>query len=227
MFQADEALAPLDQAIAEASKNQRVNAPIIKRLLDLKADLLGIPLEGGEATRKLQNLTAQELFELKKEVGDLTRWTGNASDDEIVNKALTRTYGQIKGQLDTVPGLSELNERYANLTSAEVATKYRDKIASRQNLISLNSTGVGAATALVSAVASGGAVVPILLGLGAAGVVQAGRTPAFKTNLASWLGKASQKELKDAFTQAPWLRGAIQSVLLDVDETEAIESDDN
>ena len=126
-------ISPIEQAITEAAKNPRTNAGIIRRLQDVQDDLLRVTVDGSDQRifgRQLDNLTAQDVFDLKKEVGDLTRWTGNASDDEIVNKALSRTYGKLKGLLDEkIPELRTLNEKYGNLTSAEIATKYRDKIA--------------------------------------------------------------------------------------------------
>lgn len=217
VFTIPDALNPIDEAITEAAKNPRTNSAIIRRLNDLHDDLMKVSTDATGKTvtgRSLENLTAQEVFDLKKEIGDLTRWTGNASDDEIVNRALSRTYGNLKGVLDErLPELRPLNERYGDLSSAEIATKYRDKIAARQNMISLTSTQTGTAAALVAAIASGGAVVPIIVGASAAGFTQAMKSPAAKTRMAAWLASAPQKEVQDAFTQAPWLRGALQTAL--------------
>jgi len=58
------------------------------------------------------------------------------------------------------------------------------------------------------------------VGAGAVSLSEAAASPAVKTQLAAWLASASKEELKDAFTQAPWLRSTLQSILLDVDETE-------
>ena len=75
-------------------------------------------------------------------MGNLTKWTGNLSDDQIINKALKQVYGSVKEQMingakslnkDIGQRLERLNEKYADLTSAEIATKYRDKIIQRQN----------------------------------------------------------------------------------------------
>ena len=217
VYNAKTAFASIDNAIAEAQKSPRTNAAIINRLQNLKDDLLQVG-EDGLPTRNLENLSAEDLFALKRDVGDLTRWTGNASDDEIVNKALKQTYGSLKGQLDdNVVGVKELNEKYANLLSAENATVYRDKIASRQNLISLSGTQLGTAAAITSAIVSGGAVIPILIGASTGAATEALKSPAVKTRVAAWLATASQKEIQDAFYQAPWLRGAIQTSLLGED----------
>lgn len=217
-FDATSSFQSLDEAIAEANKAPKTNAAIIKRLENLKDDLLRVD-ENGVAQRQINDLSAQELFDLKKDVGELTRWTGNATDDEIVNKALKRTYGSMKGQLDeAVPGAQELNEKYANLLTAENATVYRDKIAARQNLISLSGTQLGTAAAVTSAVVSGGAVAPILIGAGAGVTTEALKSPAVKTRAAAWLASASKREIEDAFTEAPWLRSALQAALFGENE---------
>lgn len=228
VFQMNDALNPIDEAITEAAKNPRTNSAIIRRLNDLRDDLMKVTTDaGGKVTvgRSLENLSAQEVFELKKEIGDLTRWTGNASDDEIVNRALSRTYGNLKSSLDErIPELIPLNEKYGDLSSAEIATKYRDKIAARQNLINVSTAQAGTAVALVTAITSGGAMVPILVGASAAGLTQAMKSPAAKTRLAAWLASAPPAEIQDAFTQAPWLRGTLQTALFGEDVSEQSEN---
>lgn len=216
VFTVTDAFKPIDDAIADASKSPRTNAAIISRLQALKDDIFGVAMVDGQeiVTRNMDGLSAQEVFDLKREVGELTRWTGNASDDEIVNKALKRTYGALKGKLDeSIPAIKELNENYADLKSAEIATEYRDKIAARQNLISFTGANTGIGAGIVTAIATGGVTVPLLVGAGVAGLTQAARTPAVKTRLAAWLASAGKEEVKSAFQQAPWLRGALQSIL--------------
>lgn len=217
-FDATTALNSLDEALDTAFKAPKTNAPIIARIQNLKDDLLKVN-ENGIPTRKLTDLSAEELWQFNKDIGELTRWTGNASDDEIVNKALTNSYRQTRSLLEGgVDGISDLSEKYANLKSAEIATIYRDKIAARQNLISFTGTNTGIATGLITAAASGGVTVPLLVGATAAGLTEASKSPAFKTRLAAWLATATPAEKKAAFTEAPWLRGTLQTVLLD--ETE-------
>lgn len=223
MFDAKDAFTPIDNAIQEAMRAPRTNAQIINRLKALKDDIFGIAdFEGQEiATRKLDQLSAKELFELKREVGDLTRWTGNASDDEIVNKALKQTYGAIKSKLDEkIPAIKGLNERYANLKSAETATEYRDKIAARQNMIGFNPRVTGAGFGVATALMTGAITPAVVIGLGAAGLEKALATPAAKTRLASWLAKTPKEELQSTFKQAPWLRSALQSAFFGEEDAE-------
>jgi hypothetical protein len=213
-FDVSTAFQSLDEALDAAKKAPLTNSNIINRLENLKSDLLQIG-EGGVPTRKLSDLSALEVQQFKRDVGELTRWTGNASDDEITNKALTRVYGQLKGMLDEkVPGSRELNESYGNLISAETATKYRDVLAARQNLVSLPGVNVGVGGALVGAIASGGAITPALvLGVGAAGVQKAMSTPAGKTRMASWLAEMPNNERQSLLKEAPWLRAVMQEAL--------------
>lgn len=217
-FDVSDSMSSLDAAIEEARKSPRTNSAIITRLENLRADLLRVN-ENGIPTRNLSDLSAQEVFDLKVDVGDLTRWTGNATDDEIVNKALKQTYGKLKGQLDNnIDGISELSSKYADLRSAEIATEYRDKIAARQNLVSFSGAQLGTGAAVVSAIASGGAVAPILVGASAAAGTEALKSPAVKTRVAAWLASASPAEKREVFAQAPWLRSALQTALLDDSE---------
>lgn len=222
-FDATDALKPLDEALEVANKSPRTNATIINRLQNLKDDLLQVD-ENGIATRKLSDLSADELWKFNQDVGELTRWTGNATDDEIVNKALKQAYAQTRSKLESgVDGISELSEKYANLKSAEVATEYRDKIAARQGLVSFTGTQAGLGTGLITAAATGGVTTPLLVGATAGALTEASKTPAFKTRLAAWLASTPPDEMQKAFSDAPWLRGTIQSILFDGTVEENVE----
>lgn len=217
-FNATDSLKSIDEAIIAAQKAPKTNEAIIRRLQGVKDDLLQVGQDGIPA-RKLEDLSATELWEFNKEIGDLARWTGNASDDEITNRAIRSAYNITRAKLDkAIPGLKETSEKYANLKSAEVATEYRDKIAARHGLISFSGTQLGTAAAVTSAVVSGGAVMPILVGAGAAIATESLKSPAVKTRVAAWLASAPKKEIQKAFMEAPWLRSTLQTVLFGEDE---------
>ena len=219
-FDATDSLSSIDEAIVAAQKAPKTNASIINRLQGVKDDLLQSG-EDGIPTRNLKDMSADELWEFNKEIGDLARWTGNASDDEITNRAITKAYGATRSKLDdAVEGLSETSEKYANLKSAETATEYRDKIAARQGLIGFSGQQAGVAAGIVTAAATGGITTGLIVGATATGLTEAAKTPAVKTKLAAWLASTSKAELKEAFNEAPWLRSTLQTILLDVDETE-------
>lgn len=140
-----ETLKPIDDALARAQKSPRTNAGIIERLNNLKKDLLQFePVKdsagniiGEQATRDLSNLSPKDAFQFKNDLADLTKFTGNKSDDNFVNKALKGVYHKIDSKLDTlIPGLEKANAHYTDLKSAQIATRYRDLINERHNLIS-------------------------------------------------------------------------------------------
>lgn len=217
-FDASDALTSIDEALVNAQKSPRTNREVIRRLQDVRDDLLLVG-DDGAAGRNLKDISADELWSFNKDIGELARWTGNASDDEIVNKAVTKAYSATRSKLNEgVKGIDDISEKYANLKSAETATEYRDKIASRQNLISFSGTQLGTAAAVTTAIVSGGAVMPILIGAGAALGTEALKSPAAKTRVAAWLATASKDEVKKAFTDAPWLRSTLQASLFGEDE---------
>lgn len=212
-----DALTPINQAIINAQKVPRTNAAIIQRLQDTRADLMGAIGAGTNllsATKALNAVSAEKAFEFKKLVGDITRFTGNPTDDKVVNAALKRTYGLVKEKMNkAVNGLDNLNERYANLTSAEIAAKYRGQIEQRQSLVSLKGNLTGG-SALIAFVASGGSTIPaVLAGLAGSQLDKIVGSAAVFTRLAKWIGSASQKEKQAVFSKLPALRDSIQRVM--------------
>lgn len=216
-----ESLKPIDEAINEALRTPRTNKAVVQRLMDTKADILGeLTDEAGNVSfaAKMDDLTPAEAFDIKQLIGDLTRFTDNQSDDTIVNKALKQVYGNIKTELNTTlkkagfTDIEKLNEKYADLTSAEVATKYRDKLNARQNLISLDNKAAGGLAAMTTFLASGGSVAPAAL----AGIAmdKLVKSPMFITRAAAILAKADQNTVKLFFDKYPDLANAIRKGVL-------------
>jgi hypothetical protein len=217
IFDVSDFLEPIESNIKKASNAPRTNSALIARLKALKDDLLGVEVnEFGEevATRELQNLSAEDVFNLKRDIGDLTKFTGNASDDNTVNASLKRVYGVLKGKLDdAIPESVPLNERYADLTSAEVATKYRDKLVERQNLIKFAPKLVEVG-GVIAAIASGNPLFA-LASLGAGVTDTLASSPRAKTEFAKWLAKTSASERRALIEKAPWLKGVILELSTD------------
>jgi len=215
--------APLDDAISVANKAPRTNATLISRLESLKSDILGevVNAEGEiTMTRKLSGISPNEALEIKKLIGDLTKFTGNASDDGMVNKALKQLYGKVKEKINrAVPGVAQLNEKYADLTSAQIATKYRNEIIQRQNLIGFGPRTAGITAALITAISTGGSAIPsILVGLSAAGLDKVIGSTAVKTRIASLLAKQTSVQ-RTAFMKAiesasPAVKDALQKIII-------------
>lgn len=223
-------LSPIDSAMEDAAKHN--NDGLLKRLASAKKSLtenLGVGFDdAGNHTivsngeRKLEGATFGEAFTMKKDIGNMTQWTGNPSDDKAVNAALKQVYGNVRAKIEDgatqfapekVAELKQLNEKYADLSSAEIATKYRDKITERQNLVSMP-IKVGTAAGLITAVASGGAAIPALLAASGAGILEkALETPAFKTRLAAYLAKESPHVLEQLYQKNPEIRGVLMSVV--------------
>lgn len=198
----DDVIAPIDEAIAKANKSPRTNSELIKRLEDTKADLMDNIAAGTDPQA------------LKKIVGDLTKWTGNASDDKAINMSLKQTYGKISSKMDDAlkNELSEAEfavykkaqEQYGDLISAKNAATYRDKLLERQDLISFGAKNMGVISALTTAIATGGTAIPtILAGLGGVAIDKAMATPMFKTRLAKLLSKLAPKDIETFFEKVP------------------------
>lgn len=219
------ALSPIDEAMTAAARNndstvldrlQSVKRAITKVLVPVTNSETGLVSIAAARDRQLTDLPYTAGLKVKQLIGDLTKFTGNQSDDKAVNMALKKAYGNVKGALDKaatdanpeVAGkLRTLNEQYADLTSAEVATKYRDKINARQNLISLPATATGIGAAVVTAISTGGAAVPaILAGASGIAVEKALSTPAVKTRVAAALAKMKPTQAEGLFNKLPFLR---------------------
>lgn len=223
-IQVRESLSVLDDAMKEAASLN--NPTLLQRLQQVKRaitdnlvpelDETGNIVIKSAGARNLDNLTFEEARRVLAEIGDMTQFTGNPSDDKLVNSTLKRIYGSIKqATLDnarkTNPELAkrfeELTEKYADLSSAEIATKYRDKILERQNLVGLNPKMTGIASGLVTLIATGGATAPaVLVGIGGAALDNLMSSPGFKTRLAAMLSKKTAGELDTIFSKVPALK---------------------
>jgi len=195
---------PLKKAIQEANEFPGVNASLITRLRTVQDDLLG-KLKGA------RTITFKEAVNLKRKIGAITKFTGNASDDAVVNKALKAVYGQLKGITNKIDDrMPKLNERWSNLESARIAIKYRDKIEARQNIISvvpkLTATAFGAAGLATLNPAL------IISGIATIGLEKLMSSAAFKTRLASWLARSTQKERAQLLRSAPVIKPLLDKV---------------
>lgn len=212
-----DALAPLDDAMKTAASQN--NQALLTRLQNTKRAItqdltldydMGQPIIKTLGDRNLKALSPVEASKIKTQIGDLTAWTGNPTDDKLVNIALKQTYGKIKEKIGAVvPEVKSLNESYANLTSAEIATKYRDKITSRQNLVSLAPKVIGGGGILYG-VATGNLPV-VLQSIAALGVDQVLGSTMVKSRIASGIAKLSKIEQETVFKYYPWLNKALNA----------------
>ena len=201
-------LTPIDTALTKAKQNPRTNAMVIQRLENLRNDLLGVvvnPDGTTMVTRNLTNLSPAEAFTMKKTIGDLTRWTDNFSEDGIVNGALKQTYGKIRTAIEQVaPGVKPLNDRYGNLLEASKAAERQAFAAQRRNPVGLTDVILGAGGGIHGGLS--GAAVGILLSQGAKAAIQ---SPWVRTQLATWMIRATPTEVEAFFNRVPGLKSEI------------------
>lgn len=194
----------LDEAIAHAKKAELSNAPLITKLENLKTDLT--------KGKNLDNLSPDDAFKMKQNVAELTKFTGNPSDDKAANSALMNVYGKIKDAINTaIPdkNLAVLNDHYGNLLTAEKAGAKRAATLEGQNVISLGGKTSGTAATVLSLLSGTAAIPAILTGIAVAGGEKVLSSPAVKTRVAKWLANKTAAEKKEIFKAAPYLKGLI------------------
>lgn len=203
-------LAPIDEGMEQAAKSN--NPAMFSRLqqtrraltenLGVGMDESGAPAIISKGARNLADSSYQDAQALKQHIGDMTQWTGNLSDDKAVNAALQGVWRNIsntqKGGLNSVdPALRQrlehLNDRYGNLTEAEIATKYREAIHGRQNMISLGDK-LGGVGGLMTGILTGGGTLGAGMGaLAGTATSHALGSTAVKTRAAAALAKIAGK----------------------------------
>lgn len=210
-------LSPIDEKISQLQKTPRSNEAAIKRLQDARDDLLGkVVDENGNISysRDLSKVNPVEATDFKRLVGDITKFTGNDSDDKAVNIALKSVYGKTMDAIEkAVPSASKLNERIADLIGAKKAIENRITVSERQNLFPMFSKIGGAGAAIVESMVTGGIPIYSLLGMGAATLADkiAGSTPV-KLRIGKWLAGSTLAERKAIYAEIPALKNALERV---------------
>lgn len=218
-------IAKIDAAMEQAAKGGKQNQAVVTQLSNIKDALLyehGIGADGtivktGDVPRDLSDLSPQEAQSLIQQVSQQTRFTGNPSDDKTVNSVLKNIYGGIREKINAGvsvnnPEVEHLNQQYADLTSAELATANRDKIVQRSNMVSMPIKAGGTA-GIVAAIATGGMAIPAALAAGGAYAVdKALESTAVKTRIAAWLGDQSANKLSQFFADNPKLAPVLTRV---------------
>jgi hypothetical protein len=211
---------PIDEAIQIAASNGEQT--VVNRLKVLRdalmfeqtADVDGNIIRG--ANRKMEYVNPQEVVAAKRRVGELTKFTGNPSDDKAVNTALRKVYGNLKGISEEAAlkggvNIKSLNEDFANSLSALVAAKNRDIIMQRQNILSLaNKLTSGAG--IVTSIITGNPVAALLSGGAGVLIDKLLSSTAAKTVFAKWLMVASPEEKIRIFQKVPVLRNTLDRI---------------
>ena len=199
-------LAPIDEAITSAAG--RGEQGLVNRLTNLRNGLTTefetITTRTAAGTKEVRavprrqrnlQMTPEDARKFKTELGEATRWHGLPFDGEL-NQVKVAVYRKLDDALDVaVPGIDALNQRYANLLSAEKSVEREAILKERQNLIGLIPAGVGAAVGVGSAVASGDLSIEDAFLAGAAALgVKGLSSPAVKTRVGAALGKLKPEE---------------------------------
>lgn len=156
-------LTPIDEELKRAV--QTGDKVLYSKLKDLKQQLTQIWAEdtqGGISPTgpKKMEMTPYEATQFKRQVGDMTRWTGTDPFEQDLNAVKGRIFGSVKDQVNAaVPEVAALNERYANLASAGKAIERRSPVAARNSEWSLTDLGTGVAAAHYGGPAAAGFVV--------------------------------------------------------------------
>lgn len=206
----------LDDAINKVAKGGKGNQKIVTNLINIKEALLygakvdasGNIVKARNKARNLSNLSADDVFQVKQLLASQTKFTGNPSDDKLVNSVLTDIYSGLKSTLNkkiakTNPAILGLNEKYANLTAAELAVRNRDMILKRASMVSAPLKAGGAA-GLITAIATGGRAIPsLLVATSAVALEKALESTPVKTRVAAWLAKESPSVVQSILTRNP------------------------
>jgi len=152
---------PLDDAIASAGKEG--DQALYDKLVETKDRLTHEWKPFRQANGKvilrpvkqlnLSALSPAEAVALKRKIGRSVSWSQDPLQGKI-NKALGQTFGVMTDEIsEEVPGLRDLNERYANLVGAGHAIERRIPVAERNAHLSLSDIGLAGSGHLHAAIA--------------------------------------------------------------------------
>jgi len=188
----------IDEALVVANHAPETNAAIITRLQAAKNDLTKNLKPGKE-------VTPDDIWNAKQVVSDMAQFTNDVQGDAVLNDSLVRTYGRLKGALgDAVPGLRELNERYANIKSASLAIKNKEYLIEKAPMLFKikSQLALGTGTALGIPL---GPLAPVV-GVSAAALERASSSTLGKTAIAQMLRAKTPAEREIA-------KRSLQSIL--------------
>jgi len=210
---------PFDKAINDAVKGGRTNQELIKRLDDTKDAILNIYALDKDGNmikvepRNLSTVSLSEAMDIKEIISDMTKWTQNESDDKTVNAVLKKVYRKTSDKMvAAVPQLKNLDEKYADLVSAENAARYRSILERRANIIKSGLKTTSGVTSVVGALLGGGIGAGVGLASGVA-LEKSLESPAVLTRLAAWLAKAPKEEKQAVFNAYPAVLRAAQKLI--------------
>lgn len=209
------ALKGLDKKIAKAAgEGEEV---LYNRLVKFREGLTSkFKIIEGKAVkvgdRPLQ-LTALEANQLKRSIGKSFKWTGQAFDAEV-NQAKVEVYRALNEMIDkSVPGTRALNQRWANLLTAEKALENTINVAKRQMPIGLIDSGISSAVGLGSLATGTGTVGALINGLITATGLKAFKSTAVQSRLAARLVQMTPEQQTTISKAVPLLRNLLFGII--------------
>jgi hypothetical protein len=146
--------------------------------------------------KALDTLTPKQAQQLKIQIGQNTRWTGQAFDNDL-NQVRVGIYKNIDKQIDdAVPAMKALNERYGGLLTAEKALERTDRRTQRLVELGLRQTGVGGIIGASSAIQGDSPLESIIKGVGGAALFGALGSTGAKTRTAQLLQGMTPENLQ-------------------------------
>lgn len=224
------ALNPLDTAMRRAASLG--NQPLVDSIFSVKQSLThdmglitdkvtGRPIVQAGIEKDLSNLDYSQAVKFLSDITDHTKFTGNPSDDKALNATTKQAYGVVReimnntaDKVDPQIGseLRNLNSRYSDISSAQLAINHRELALKRQNFLSLaDRFGFGAslATSLATGLISGDwAKAGLVLAgeLTALGASKTVRSTAVQTRVAQFLNALAPSEKDNILRATPALK---------------------
>lgn len=207
-----DAVSSIDDAMATAAKqNNQAAVTRLKNVKDAITQNLELGADGSivsKGARNLSDLSVEDALRLKREVGSIGAWTGNPSDDKLINKAVKGVFGSIKGKVEKVaPELTDDIEHISSLLGAKHSISNRIDTLARQNLVGFTDKVVGTAGVLGSIMMAN--PLPVLAGLGEIAVNRLLSSPSFKTRFAQWLVNAPKSQVIQLVQEVPWTKALL------------------
>lgn len=161
-------------------------------------------------------LSPEEAHALKREIGEATKWTGQAFDDDV-NQIRVKLYQSLNDNIDSVvPGAKALQKRYANMLSAEKSLDRTMTLAERKNLLSLSDTLIGGGLGTAIGIKQEGfSPKALLYSLGGIAGKKILSSPAIETRIAQGLTKLAPQEKTTLERALPILRNVFLGIRTD------------
>lgn len=208
----------IDEAINKAVKGGKNNQALVTRLSNLKETLNFQQVnKGGKVVntgvrRILDGMKPSDAVTLKQEIGDLGKWTGNASDDGIVNTTTRKLYGTVREAIEkAVPSVKAVNETLSGLLSADSLLNRAAVYERGAPMFKGPGKIVGTAGALYGLVTGNHAAT--IESIGVLGLSKIANSVESQTKLAYGLSKMGKAAQLDIFLRYPKLKELVDPIM--------------